>query len=82
MNSLKGFAFNRMGAVDFGGQTPFDYDVTTKYMERILIASSPWQSWFLSLRRLYRWEDPAETKKWFAIWFFIWYLDYIMSFIV
>ncbi|KAF2157389.1 hypothetical protein K461DRAFT_215317, partial [Myriangium duriaei CBS 260.36] len=50
-------------------------------MERLLIATSPWQSWFLSMRQLYRWENPRKTAKWAVIWFVIWYMDYVMTFV-
>jgi len=76
---LKAFALNRMGDVDPAGQEPFSKEVMLRYAERILIATSPWQSWFLNLRSLYRWDKPARTAKYAAIWFLIWWSDYMMT---
>ncbi|KAI5204423.1 hypothetical protein E4T39_03498 [Aureobasidium subglaciale] len=82
LNAMQSFATNRMGQVDFTGQPPFDRETTSRFVERILIASSPWQTFFLSLRSLYLWENPARTKKWLAIWLFVWYMDYCVTFIL
>ncbi|KAF4555156.1 Hypothetical protein D9617_3g022280 [Elsinoe fawcettii] len=78
----KSFAIERMGEVDVRPQEPFDKDVCVRYIERILIATSPWQSWALSIRSLWRWEDPRKTARWAAIWFLIWYFDYVMTFVL
>jgi hypothetical protein len=82
LNAMQSFAVNRMGQVDFTGQPPFDREASSRFIERILIASSPWQTFFLSLRSLYLWENPAKTRKWLAIWIFVWFFDYIVSFIL
>ncbi|GAM84035.1 hypothetical protein ANO11243_020260 [Dothideomycetidae sp. 11243] len=78
---LKSLAVNSMGQVDQTPQQQFDQDVCIKYLERILVATSSWQSWFLSMRKIYRYENPRTTLKWAAIWFFIWYMDYTITFI-
>jgi hypothetical protein len=82
LNAMQSFAVNRMGQVDFTGQPPFDREASSRFIERILIASSPWQTFFLSLRSLYLWEDPAKSRRWLAIWLFVWYMDYIVTFIL
>ena len=79
-HALQSFANNSLGHVDFASQPPFDRNAMTLYTERILIASAPWQSWFSSLRQLYRWEDPARSARWFAVWAIICWLDYVISF--
>ncbi|KAK4983177.1 hypothetical protein LTR66_008929 [Elasticomyces elasticus] len=56
-------------------------DTLLSLLERIVIASAPWQSWFAGLRHIYRWEDPRLTLKWFAVWIVIWYFQYVMTFI-
>lgn len=81
-NSLKNFAINRMGNVDTADPPPFDRNVCLKYVERLLIASAPWQTWVASMRKLYRWENPRETRKWLYIWLFIWYMDYCVTFVL
>lgn len=81
-NGLKAFAINAMGHIDTAGAPAFDRDVMALYLERILIASAPWQHWFFALRQLYRWEDPGKTGRWLGVWLIVWYLDYNMSFIL
>lgn len=77
---LKSFAYYRMGNIDPQCTNPFDKDILIRYVERILIASSPYQSWFATLRSLYRWEDPAQTAKWAVVWFLIWWADICVTF--
>ncbi|GAB7351096.1 hypothetical protein MBLNU459_g1562t1 [Dothideomycetes sp. NU459] len=81
-SALKRFAINAMGHVDTAGEPPFDKEVLALYIERILISSSPWQSWICSLRQTYRWEDPRSTGKWLVVWCLVWYLDYTVTFIL
>ena len=51
-------------------------------MERIMVASEPWHEWFLDLRQIYRWEDPARTAKWCAVYVVLWLLNRVITFIV
>ncbi|KAF2220621.1 hypothetical protein BDZ85DRAFT_203882, partial [Elsinoe ampelina] len=71
-----------MGGIDVRPQEPFNKDVCVKYLERMLIATSPWQTWALSVRAIYRWDDPIKTARWAAVWFLIWYFDYVMTFVL
>jgi hypothetical protein len=82
LNAMQAFAVNRMGQVDFTGQPPFDKEASSRFIERILIASSPWQTFFLSLRSLYLWENPAKSRRWLATWLFVWYMDFIVTFLL
>ncbi|PNS16548.1 hypothetical protein CAC42_282 [Sphaceloma murrayae] len=78
----KKLAIESMGEIDVHPQQPFSKEVCIKYLERILIATAPWQAWVLSLRAMYRWEDPRKSARWAAIWFLIWYSDHVMTFIL
>jgi len=51
-------------------------------MERLFIASAPWQSWFMDVRAVYRWENPRVTAKWFAVYLLLWYTQHVMGFLV
>lgn len=44
------------------------------------MASAPWQSYFLRLRGIYRWESPKKTGKWFFTFVVLWLLDYVVTF--
>ncbi|KAL9622966.1 MAG: hypothetical protein Q9160_002684 [Pyrenula sp. 1 TL-2023] len=59
-----------------------DYDLgtLTKTIERLVMASAPFQAWWISSRQLYRWEDPWRTARWFALFIYLWYTDHIISF--
>ena len=47
-----------------------------------MMASAPWQSYFLTLRKIWRWEDPYTTGKWLAVFLFVWLIDYVITFCV
>lgn len=81
-NAVRAFAINSMGHIDTAGEPTFHKEVFALYMERLLIASSPWQSWASSMRQIYRWEDPRKTTKWLVVWLVVWYLDYMMTFVL
>jgi hypothetical protein len=80
--AMESFAVNNMSGVDFTGQPEFNKTTVSHIMERILIASSPWQSFFSSIRDLYLWKDPVLTRKWLAAWLLIWYMDCCITFIL
>ena len=68
--------------IDDFDELPFDIDSSRHYVERLLMASAPWQSWAMSVRAVYRWEDPKTTGKWFALYIFLWYTEHMMGFLV
>ncbi|KAK8209040.1 hypothetical protein M8818_004004 [Zalaria obscura] len=47
-------------------------------IERVIIASAPLQEFVMRTRRVYRWEDPAETLKYLAIYSVLWYFDLLL----
>ena len=44
--------------VDDFDELPFGIDTSKNYVERLVMASAPWQSWAMNVRAVYRWEDP------------------------
>ena len=46
------------------------------------MASAPWQSWFMDVRAVYRWEKPRTTAKWFLVYLVLWYTQHVMGFLV
>ena len=68
--------------IDDFDELPFDIDSSRHYVERLLMASAPWQSWAMKVRAVYRWEDPKTTGKWFALYIFLWYTEHMMGFFV
>ena len=59
--------------IDDFDELPFDLDTLRKHVERLVMASEPWQSWAFDVRSVYRWEDPVKTGKWLALYLVLWY---------
>jgi hypothetical protein len=51
-------------------------------IERIIVATSPFQEFIMTTRRVYRWEKPAETSKYLVIYILLWYFDLILPGVV
>lgn len=47
-------------------------------LERVIIASAPFQELIMTSRRVYRWEYPAETLKYLVIYSILWYFDLLL----
>ncbi|KAF6226057.1 hypothetical protein HO173_012547 [Letharia columbiana] len=67
--------------IDDFEELPFDIDSSRHYVERLIMASAPWQSWAMKVRAVYRWEHPRTTGEWFALYVFLWYTQHIMGFL-
>lgn len=68
--------------IDDFDELPFDIDSLRHHIERMAVASAPWQLWAMSVRSVYRWENQYTTGKWLAIYIVIWYTEHIMAFVV
>ncbi|GAB7340387.1 hypothetical protein MBLNU457_6829t1 [Dothideomycetes sp. NU457] len=79
---MKSFAIDHMGDIEPAGASPFSKEVVLRYIERILISSSPWQSWFRNIRSIYRWDNPTKTMIWGGVWLVIWYFNCCITFIL
>ncbi|MCJ1471138.1 hypothetical protein MMC07_009786 [Pseudocyphellaria aurata] len=66
--------------VDDFDELPFDIDSLRHHIERLVMASAPWQSWAMDVRSIYRWDSPGTTLKWLAIYIFLWYIEFLMGF--
>ncbi|KAI9834551.1 MAG: hypothetical protein M1819_002927 [Sarea resinae] len=60
---------------------PLDVESMKSSVERLIMASTPWQAWAMHIRQVYRWEDPMKTGKWLCIFIFLWSNQYIMAFV-
>ena len=67
--------------IDDFEELPFDIDDLSRIIERLILVSTPWQAWFMSVRQIYTWEDPKRTAKWFALFCFLWYTEHIVGFL-
>ncbi|KAK5115478.1 hypothetical protein LTR62_001137 [Meristemomyces frigidus] len=59
---------------------PYDRDVLTRRIERLVVASEAFQLWWMRVRHVYSWQDPWLTFKWFAVYLFLLKINYMMSF--
>jgi hypothetical protein len=51
-------------------------------IERIIVATSPFQEFIMTTRRVYRWEKPAETSKYLVVYILLWYFNLILPGVV
>ena len=66
--------------IDEFDEVQYDLDSLARTVERLAMASAPWQVWWISSRALYRWEDPLRTARWFALYVLLWYTDHVVGF--
>ena len=67
--------------VDDFDELPYDVDSIRRHIERIVIASAPWQAWAMDVRSVYRWEQPWTTAKWLIAYVVLWSTDHIIGFL-
>jgi hypothetical protein len=53
-----------------------------KQVERIVMASSPWQRWVMQLHQIQIWETPKRSISWFTVWLIVWAMNWIFPFII
>ncbi|KAF2875857.1 hypothetical protein BDV95DRAFT_562773 [Massariosphaeria phaeospora] len=65
--------------IGFGSNPPAPSKETIMpNIERLIVASSPFQEFIMTTRRVYRWEDPAETSKYLLIYLTLWYFNLLL----
>ena len=56
--------------------TPSEEAINTS-IERLIMASTPYQVLLMKIRHIYRWDDPAYTAKYLAAYTLLWTVNYI-----
>ena len=56
-------------------------DIVT-LVERLVMATEPWQAWWMGIRDLYRWERPHRTAFWYGVFSILWYTQHVVAFLV
>lgn len=51
-------------------------------IERVLVASTPWQEVIMHIRRIYRWDNTNETLTYLIIFLLLWAINCVASAIV
>ncbi|KAF2666196.1 hypothetical protein BT63DRAFT_442479 [Microthyrium microscopicum] len=59
----------------------FDQEVLMQEGERLVITSSPIQSWASDLLKLRDWQNPTMTGLWLATWLGMWYINAVFTFV-
>lgn len=67
--------------IDDFDELPFDIDRLRDHVERIVVASAPWQKWFMQVRKVYRWEDPKRTAMWLVVYVTCWHYQFFLGFV-
>lgn len=60
---------------------PLSKDRLLCHIERIFIASAPWQQWLVHIRDVYRWKDPHETFHWLILYAILWHTSHVVGFL-
>lgn len=47
-------------------------------VERLLVASAPFQEFVMTVRRIYRWENRNETLKYLVIYYTLWMFNLVL----
>jgi hypothetical protein len=47
-------------------------------IERLIIASAPLQEFIMKMRRIYLWEDRAQTMKYLIIYLVLWFYNLLL----
>lgn len=69
--------------IGYGSQPPDPSKETIMpNIERLLVATTPFQELFMTTRRVYRWENRFETTKYLLIYLTLWYLNLLLPGIV
>ena len=71
-----------MHYIDSSNEVAYDRDVLASHIERVMVASETFQLWWMRVRRVYTWEDPWLTIKWFMLFLVLLKTGYAMSFYV
>ena len=57
-------------------------DAINTSLERLLMASTPYQEVLMKIRHIYRWDDPVETGIYLGSYLFLWAFDRLLGAIV
>jgi hypothetical protein len=84
-HQLAEFAAQRYGGQYIG--YGMDHPAPTKEsimpnVERLIIASAPFQEFIMTTRRVYRWEDRIETTKYLLVYVVLWATNLLLPGIV
>jgi hypothetical protein len=56
----------------FSEPPPASQETVSASIERLLVASTPWQDLMMHIRRIYRWENHTETVAYLVAYVILW----------
>ncbi|KAL9130871.1 MAG: hypothetical protein Q9175_006917 [Cornicularia normoerica] len=63
----------------FAEPPPASQETMSASIERLLVASTPWQEIIMHIRRIYRWEKTNETLAYLAIFLLLWTINCVAA---
>ena len=66
----------------FAEPPPASQETISASIEKLIVASTPWQEVIMHIRRIYRWESTSETSTYLAIFMVLWAINCVASAIV
>lgn len=66
----------------FAEPPPASQETMSASIERVLVASTPWQEVIMHIRRIYRWDNTNETLTYLIIFLLLWVINCVASAIV
>lgn len=66
----------------FAEPPPASQETVSASIERLIVATTPWQQGIMNIRRIYRWESTKETSTYLAIFLFLWAVNLVSPAIV
>lgn len=67
------------GRIDDTNEMPFKRGTVKHHAERLLVASSIWQVYFMHVRKVYLWQDPTLTLRWLVTFLVVLETGYILT---
>lgn len=65
--------------IGYGSEPPVPCKETIMpSVERLIVATCPFQQSIMTTRRIYRWERPSETGKFLLVYVVLWYLNLLL----
>lgn len=65
--------------IDSSNELPFDQTTLVRHLERVIVASSPWQTTFMRIRNIYRWEDPKRTLSYLLLYMLLIQINFVVT---
>ena len=66
----------------FAEPPPASQETVSASIERLIVATTPWQEVIMAIRRIYRWESTRETSMYLTVFLVLWAVNCVSPAIV